>query len=144
MLHSCAEMHFPIGNILLPESIEVSIRRSRGGPLGAQEYRDEFHRKPMPLREVLAHHHRRIYQGGQTGHGPPGGWKVPQLIEGSKSYQPGRSTSHVAPVQLVMVPLNDLGPPVQIFCIRLCTTIDHMIHTNEVDIDCFLVHSLVL
>ena len=29
--------------------------------------------------------HRRIYQGGQRGHAPPGGWKVPQLIEVYKS-----------------------------------------------------------
>ncbi len=45
---------------------------------------------------------------------PPGGWKVPQLIEGSKSYQPeveAHPLHTLPPAQCVMVPLNDLGPP---------------------------------
>ena len=41
---------------------------------------------------------------------PPGGWKVPQLIEGSKSYQ-ADPLHMLPPAQRVMVPLNDLGPP---------------------------------
>ncbi len=62
--------------------------------------------------------------GGQGGHGPPGGREVPQLKEGSETYQPelreyNTSLPLFAPVQRVNVPQIWLAPPVQIFWIRL-------------------------
>ncbi len=50
---------------------------------------------------------------------PPGGWKVPLLIEGPDSYQPEVNfpswKPQLAPAERVKVPPNDLGPPGQNF-----------------------------
>ena len=43
---------------------------------------------PKLLRYNLTNGQGRIYRGGQGGHDPPGGREVPQLIEGSETYQP--------------------------------------------------------
>ena len=36
----------------------------------------------------ILHFQARIQGAGQGGHGRPGGWEVPLLIEGSETYQP--------------------------------------------------------